>query len=251
MKNPFGRSANYPAQARLARGIEGGTAAYEYELAGGLYACAFWGKSLKPIWHYRFKTAEDRAARIADLFTNFEAHEKRKEECRAARKAEQCATPADVYKRALSEIAKGSERAYVRTKDIAVLIRGGLERRFPGVKFSVRSSLYSGGSSIDVDCPPSVDSRAVRQFCSRYNGSGFDGMIDLKYSKTLWLAPNGEVSFAHTQGSQGSAGVDPEQCGSPHHPQAVQIWGGADWVHVHQREPAPPRIVIDTPALRE
>lgn len=39
---------------------------------------------------------------------------------------------------------------YVSTVETAKLIRKQLARRFPGIKFAVRSKTYSGGSGITV-----------------------------------------------------------------------------------------------------
>ena len=39
---------------------------------------------------------------------------------------------------------------YFTCAETAKLIRQSLKEAFPGVKFSVRSSTYSGGASIDV-----------------------------------------------------------------------------------------------------
>ena len=38
---------------------------------------------------------------------------------------------------------------------------------------------------------------------------GFDGMVDLKYHKTHWLRPNGEVLVEHSPGTENSAGSVP------------------------------------------
>ena len=42
------------------------------------------------------------------------------------------------------------EKKYFDTVETAKLIRKALKAKFPGVKFSVRSRKYAGGSSIDV-----------------------------------------------------------------------------------------------------
>jgi hypothetical protein len=79
---------------------------------------------------------------------------------------------------------------YIPVAEVAKLIRKELKANFAGIKFSVRSSSYSGGASIDVrwldgPCTPDVD-RIVKQF----QGATFDPMIDLKSSVTGEL--NGE-----------------------------------------------------------
>ena len=42
------------------------------------------------------------------------------------------------------------ETKYLSCAETAKLVRTALKKNFPGVKFSVRSSVYSGGASIDV-----------------------------------------------------------------------------------------------------
>src|SRR5690606_34789441 len=50
------------------------------------------------------------------------------------------------------EVALEPERKarYIDAADVAKMIRKNLKSRFPGVKFSVRTSKYSGGASVDV-----------------------------------------------------------------------------------------------------
>ena len=96
------------------------------------------------------------------------------------------------------------ERKYISTVETAKLIRVQLAKKFPAVKFSVKSRSYSMGSSIDIhwtDGPTAKDVDAVVQgFC----GGGFDGMIDLKYSIESWLLPDGSAIHAKTAGTSGS-----------------------------------------------
>ena len=42
---------------------------------------------------------------------------------------------------------------------------------------------------------------------SAYAGGGFDGMIDMAYSKDAWLMPDGSAAFASSEGTTGSMGV--------------------------------------------
>lgn len=231
MRKPrFGREFYTPKGATLARGVEGETAAYTYDLAGGLYALGFWGKASKPNWHYEFRTEAERQAKIAGLFDGFESHQKMMAERRQQRAAEACKTPADVYRKARTG------DGYISTADDAVLIRAALAKAFPGTTFSVRSDVYSGGSSIDVEWTDGPERREVEAVAGTYAMGGFDGMIDMAYSVSLWLAPDGRASLAHSPGTQGSAGSDPEQIGSPNDPQATQIRGGADYVHCNRHE---------------
>lgn len=64
--------------------------------------------------------------------------------------------------------------------ELAKIVRKELKAAFPGQKFSVRSSNYSGGSSIEIrwtDGPTQADVDLVVKYLQRVS---FDGMIDLK-----------------------------------------------------------------------
>lgn len=95
------------------------------------------------------------------------------------------------------EQAKSTTR-YLSCAETAKLVRQALKAEFPGVKFSVRSSTYSGGASIDVrwaDGPTHAQVRATTQL---YAGATFDGMQDLKsYHRSLLAGPDGEVREVH------------------------------------------------------
>ena len=71
--------------------------------------------------------------------------------------------------------------------ETAKLVRIALKARFPSVKFSVRSSTYSMGASIDVSWTDGPSSKEVEPITSQFTGASFDGMIDLKsYHDTEW-----------------------------------------------------------------
>lgn len=70
---------------------------------------------------------------------------------------------------------------YISTTDTAKLIRAALKKAYPSVTFSVRSKLYSMGSSIDVgwtDGPTEKQVESVAKW--PFQGSSFDSMIDLR-----------------------------------------------------------------------
>jgi len=82
--------------------------------------------------------------------------------------------------RAQQEIRNLRRNNYVNLKDTNNLIRGNLKETFPDVKFSVRGDSYAGGASTRityVDGPPLDD---VEPAAKAFQGSTFDGMIDLK-----------------------------------------------------------------------
>lgn len=96
---------------------------------------------------------------------------------------------------------------YLSVTDTAKLVRKALKAAFPAVKFSVRSSSYAGGASIDVRWDNGPTCKAVDEIVKVYEGKGFDGMIDMAYSKYSFIAADGSVGFASTKGTEGSMGV--------------------------------------------
>jgi hypothetical protein len=77
--------------------------------------------------------------------------------------------------------------------ETAKLLRASLKATFPGVKFSVRSSTYSGGASINVRWTDGPRTFEVKAVTDRYEGATFDGMIDLKsYKDDVLIAFDGE-----------------------------------------------------------
>jgi Large polyvalent protein associated domain 29 len=88
---------------------------------------------------------------------------------------------------------------YMSVTDTAKLVRQALAKTFPGVKFSVRSSKYAGGASIDVSWEDGPQSAAVDEVLSSYQGADFDGMIDLKTSNSHWLLADGTTRPSVTQ----------------------------------------------------
>jgi hypothetical protein len=73
-------------------------------------------------------------------------------------------------------------RSYLSCADTAKLVRQALKESFPGVKFSVKSSVYSGGASISVRYEDGPAAKLVEAVTGAFNGSYFDGMIDYKGS---------------------------------------------------------------------
>lgn len=124
---------------------------------------------------------------------------------------------------------------YLSCADTAKLMRGALKREFPGVKFSVRSSTYSGGASINVGWIDGPTAHQVEQVTSAYSGADFDGMIDMKSYNASWLEEDGTAHLAHAPGTGGSKGSIPESIGSPRTPGARLVHFGADFVFTDRR----------------
>lgn len=112
---------------------------------------------------------------------------------------------------------------WLSAAETAKLVRKALKSSFPGVKFSVRSSTYSGGASIDIawiDGPRIYEVDAV---VGRYQGADFDGMIDLKTHREplLMAGPDGELRevrcgadfiFTHREYSPEFLRAEAERC---------------------------------------
>jgi hypothetical protein len=130
------------------------------------------------------------------------------------------------------------ETTYIGAADTAKLIRKALKRHFPGVKFSVKSKTYSGGASIDVDWIDGPTRRQVEAVTGNYRGGRFDGMIDMAYSVTHYLLPDGSAVVAQSPGSVGSGGLDPAFEREAPHPDAKAVHFKADHVFCNRRHSA-------------
>ena len=94
---------------------------------------------------------------------------------------------------------------YVDVVSTARLLRTALRQNFPGVRFSVRSSRYAGGSSVNVSFnDASVDTAAVREVADTFQAVDFDGMTD---STVFRPASNGVRYGAHYVFVQNDADV--------------------------------------------
>jgi hypothetical protein len=80
---------------------------------------------------------------------------------------------------------------YLSCADTAALVRKALKESFPGIKFSVRSSTYSGGASIRVGWTDGPNAAQVEAVVKVFEGSYFDGSIDYKGSLSAMV--DGEV----------------------------------------------------------
>lgn len=120
-----------------------------------------------------------------------------------------------------------TEKRYLSCAETAKLIRAALKREFPGVKFSVRSDTYSMGASIRVRWTDGPTSSEVDRVAGVFAGADFDGMVDLKVYAEHWLHPDGRVSIAHREGTNGSF---VEVIGDPLGPTAELVHFGADYV---------------------
>ena len=89
-------------------------------------------------------------------------------------------------------------RDYIDSADCAKMIRADLKRRFPGVKFSVRTDRYAGGSSVRVSWQDGPTVREVERIAKRREGADFNGMTDCKtYRTDLVSDEDGAVREVH------------------------------------------------------
>lgn len=83
---------------------------------------------------------------------------------------------------------------YIPVTETAKMIRTALKQAFPEVKFSVKTSKYAGGSSINVNWTDGPLTKQVEPIAQAFQGGYFDGMTDYKGHHTKAL--DGEpVSF--------------------------------------------------------
>ena len=71
---------------------------------------------------------------------------------------------------------------YFTCAETAKLIRQSLKEAFPGVKFSVRSSTYSGGASISVSWTDGPNAAQVESITKGFKAVYFDSSIDYRGS---------------------------------------------------------------------
>ena len=123
-----------------------------------------------------------------------------------------------------------SEKVYISAADTARMIRKDLKRAFPDQKFYVRTSVYSGGASIDIDWMDGPTTAEVDAVVKVYEGADFDGMIDLKAYISHWMLPDGSVQIAKTPGTEGSGGFIRRIETAKPHPDARLVHFGADFI---------------------
>jgi len=75
-------------------------------------------------------------------------------------------------------------------------IRIELKRRFPKVKFSIKSESFAGGDAIRVGWTDGPTNEEVEQTTSKYSAGSFDGSQDLyNYENTIWTKAFGDAKY--------------------------------------------------------
>ena len=117
---------------------------------------------------------------------------------------------------------------YLTVTETAQLTRKALQTAFPGVKFSVKSSKYSGGASINIHWTDGPRQSEVKPIADGFEGASFDGMNDLKSPQDSWLLPDGTAQLARRPESYG--GSIPGYESEKPHPDAELVSFGANFV---------------------
>jgi hypothetical protein len=125
-------------------------------------------------------------------------------------------------------------KKYLSCAETAKLVRTALKKKFPGVKFSVRSDVYSGGASIDVSWVLGPTTKEVDKVAGQYESADFDGSIDMETRYDHWLLPDGSAIFKSGPGTQGSMGYIPA-VDNPLPAGAIPVSFGAHYVQCQRR----------------
>lgn len=87
-------------------------------------------------------------------------------------------------------------------------IRIELKSAFPKVKFSVKSSRFSMGDSIDVSWIDGPISEQVEAIISRYQAGSFNGMEDIyEHSRSAWKDAFGDAKYVHARRDDSDAAL--------------------------------------------
>jgi hypothetical protein len=126
------------------------------------------------------------------------------------------------------------ETKYLSCAETAKLVRTALKKNFPEVKFSVRSSVYSGGASIDVSWVLGPTTKEVDAIAGQYESVDFDGSIDMETHYDHWLLPDGSAIIKHGPGTEGSMGYIPT-VSNPMPAGALPVSFGAHYVQCQRQ----------------
>jgi hypothetical protein len=130
-----------------------------------------------------------------------------------------------------------SDWRYVDAAEAAKLVRKALKREFgTGTKFYVTTSKYSGGASVSIHWIDGPTTKEVDAVVDAYKGGGFDGMIDMAYSKYSWLMPDGTATRAKSTGTTGSMGTREGYEYPKPHPDAELVSFGSDYIQTQRNE---------------
>jgi Large polyvalent protein associated domain 29 len=93
------------------------------------------------------------------------------------------------------QMRDGSTVRFLTCAETAVEVRHALREQFPGVKFSVRTSVYSGGAAIRVRWTGGPSVREVEAAADQFQRSDFDGMTDSTTMRPAAILRGERVKF--------------------------------------------------------
>lgn len=96
---------------------------------------------------------------------------------------------------------------------------------------------YSTGHFGFLPLPGAPTKRDVENALGGYSGQRFDGMIDMAYSVTSWLNPDGTAEVAHNPGTGGQKGSDPGYSAPAPSDRSIAVHFGASYVFVNDSLP--------------
>ena len=140
-----------------------------------------------------------------------------------------------IYNKYLPEYLKTKKYVWITTADLATAIIEGCKKLYPQYTFAKSSDKFAGGSSVDIylqtgwQTISGEEKKEIRRFINQYSGAGFDGMVDYKFDKDIWLTPEGLVEQASSQGSVCTGGCYEAYSYEPTNPNSILISSGA-WV---------------------
>jgi hypothetical protein len=126
------------------------------ELVNKYFLEVYCDNSTKPILNYYYTNEAQMLTRIQTTKDNYVSRKKYKEEQKKNQKGRLTGAAA-----------------------CADAIRAELKQVFPKVKFSVRSSTFSGGNSVDVSWNDFLMTKEVEKIVSKYQYGSFNGMEDI------------------------------------------------------------------------
>lgn len=149
-----------------------------YTHAGEMILKVFFGTAASAEIYTRYRTPETFAAAIEQVKKNQDAREEYKKKQKEA----------GGYKSSAASCAEA--------------IRAELKAKFPGYKFTVRSSNFAGGNSVDISWTDGVTVGEVEAITNKYQYGSFNGMEDIyEYTNTRedipqakWVGTHREIS---------------------------------------------------------
>ncbi len=131
-------------------------------------------------------------------YAQLESRRKEKSDKEEAQAKEECRK---AFLAAHPELAPVDPEKYDSLTKGSKNIRRELKDAFPETKFSVRSSSYSGGDSIDINWTDGLTSEEVEKITDKYQQGSFNGMEDIyEYSKAnVWPDVFGGAKYVMCQ----------------------------------------------------